>query len=237
MSTDISDLHNSARCAAIERAEKEYKVQCDVFDTADRKAQATTTIAGALLAADLGFVSRLVEPSPIAQFMLVAITLALGCSVLMALYAMYARDCELPASGAEAEQKYMNVITKTTTDDFRVAETELLDFLLEKLLRANASVSGVSSEKAGWVHRAQKALIAAAFSTIALTLALTFYPNLLALKSTSEPAAALATAEASNVDQLRNLTIDASPSPITSTSAKNAGKEMSASSSKSTTPQ
>ncbi|MFM0502915.1 hypothetical protein [Paraburkholderia caffeinilytica] len=237
MSTDLSDLHNSARRSAIERAEKEYKVQCDVFDTADRKGQATTTIAGALLAADLGFVSRLSEPSLIAQFMLVAITLTLGCSVLMALYAMYARDSELPASGAETEPKYKNLITKTTTDNFCVAETELLDFLLEKLLQANASVSRVSSEKARWVHRAQKALIAAAFATIVLTLALTFYPNLLALKSGSEPAVASATAESSNVDQLRNLRIDPSSSPIAANLANNPGKAMSASSSLSTTPQ
>ncbi|OUL70469.1 hypothetical protein [Paraburkholderia hospita] len=80
MSTKISELKTGARRAAIERAEKQYKLHCDVYDTADRKAQATTTIAGALLAADLGFVARLSEtPSPFALAMLIVITVALGC--------------------------------------------------------------------------------------------------------------------------------------------------------------
>ncbi|ANB73618.1 hypothetical protein AYM40_15575 [Paraburkholderia phytofirmans OLGA172] len=237
MSTDISDLHQTARRSAIERAEKEYKVQCDVFDTADRKAQATTTIAGALLAADLGFVSKLSEtPSLVAQVILVVITLALGCSVLMALCAMYARDSELPASGAETESKYKSLIAQTTSDNFSKAEIELLDFLLEKLQQANASVGVVSSKKADWVHRAQKALIAAAFATIVLTLALTFYPNLLALKSGSEPAVALAPAEASNVDQLKRPRLDPSSSASIAYSAETPAEVKSASSSLATAP-
>src|ERR1700758_4510257 len=86
LTAELMSLQLAARQSAIERAEKEYKIQCDVYDTADRKAQATTTIAGALLAADLGFVAKLSEtPSPFAQWALVAITGALGCSVLFAL--------------------------------------------------------------------------------------------------------------------------------------------------------
>ena len=66
----------------------------------------------------------------------------------MALYAMYARESQLPASGAEKESKYMSPITQTMTENCCVAETELLDFLLETLQHANPSVS------ADCVHRA-----------------------------------------------------------------------------------
>jgi hypothetical protein len=39
MTLDILQMRIAAQRAAIERAEKEYKLQCDVFDTADRKGQ------------------------------------------------------------------------------------------------------------------------------------------------------------------------------------------------------
>ncbi|CAN7795995.1 hypothetical protein LJR267_009631 [Paraburkholderia hospita] len=186
MSTKISELKTGARRAAIERAEKQYKLHCDVYDTADRKAQATTTIAGALLAADLGFVARLSEtPSPFALAMLIVITVALGVSVLLALWAMYVRDTEIPAVSDETASHYECILRQTTPDKFSDAEIELLDFLLKKLGVANASVSAVGGRKASLVHRAQQALIGAAFGTILLTLALTFNPNLLALKSTT----------------------------------------------------
>lgn len=187
MTTDIATLHCNARIAAIERAEKEYKLQCDVFDTADRKAQATTTIAGALLAADLGFVAKMSDaPGLLAQTALVAITVALGVSVLMALWAMYARDSNLPASVAETEPKYAKLMNQNAPDDFKAAEAELLDFLIGELKRANASVESVSKAKATWVLRAQIALIVAAFFTILLTLGLIAKPDLLAFKATTD---------------------------------------------------
>ncbi|WP_157650762.1 hypothetical protein [Burkholderia ubonensis] len=216
---DIANLQLAARRLAIERAEKEYKIQCDVFDTADRKAQATTTIAGALLAADLGFVAKLSEkPSLLAQSALVAITIALGCSVLMALWAMYARDSELPASGAETESKYANVMKQSTVDAFGTAEAELLDFLIEELKQANGSVADVSGKKACWVHRAQIALIVAAISTIALTLALIFWPDLLALKPNSDASSEQAVVLATEAGVRKDLRI-VLPSSASSASA------------------
>jgi hypothetical protein len=205
MSTNISTLRTGARRAAIERAEKEYKLQCDVFDTADRKAQATTTIAGALLAADLGFVSKLAEtPSAVAQVILVIITAALGSSVLMALCAMFARDSELPASMAETEVKYGELLEVDTCEAFGSAEDSLLDQLLEALRKANVSVSTVSADKARWVHRAQISLIVAAGATIALTVALVFNPGLLSLKAT----------ETTSVEQALTTTSTKSKAPV-----------------------
>ncbi|MEX3945580.1 hypothetical protein AB4Y44_39850 [Paraburkholderia sp. BR10937] len=206
-------LQLAARRSAIERAEKEYKIQCDVYDTADRKAQATTTIAGALLAADLGFVAKLSEtPSLFAQLALVAITGALGCSVLLALWAMYARDTELPASDLETEPKYASLLKLSTDDAYSTAEAELLDFLIEKLKRANESVADVGANKACWVHRAQKALIVAAVFTIALTLALIFNPDLLSLKSSSDVTAVQATVLPTEAGIVKDLRIQqASP--------------------------
>ncbi|SAK47950.1 hypothetical protein AWB80_01164 [Caballeronia pedi] len=186
---DIFELQTVARRAAIERAEKEYKLHCDVYETADRKAQATTTIAGALLAADLGFVARLSErPSIFALTMLLVITIALGASVLLALWAMYVRDTEIPAIGPETVTHYDAILRQPSPESFERAERLFLDFLLKKLGTANESVSSVGARKAGLVHRAQQALIGAAFGTILLTLALIFNPNLLALKATAESA-------------------------------------------------
>jgi len=219
MTTDIAALHCNARLAAIERAEKEYKLQCDVFDTADRKAQATTTIAGALLAADLGFVAKMSEtPNLLAQIALVAITAALGASVLMALLAMFARDSNLPASVVETEPKYTRLMKQNTFDDFHIAEAELLDFLIGELKHANASVAQVSKAKANWMHGAQIALIAAATFTILLTLGLIAKPDLLAFKPTTGSTAAKAAA-VTTADPLKDFRLEL---PANATSANTA---------------
>ncbi|WP_157130435.1 hypothetical protein [Burkholderia pseudomallei] len=185
MDTDLQLLMAEARRSAIERAEKEYKLQCDVFDSADRKAQGTTTIAGALLAADLGFVAKLTDtPSALAIVILLLITGALGCSVLSALWALYARDSHVPATGGECESGYLKLISQASIGNFATAEIELLDFIIDKLNKANESVTKVAATKANWVHRSQQALILAAAATIVLTTGLIFDPKLLTLATT-----------------------------------------------------
>ncbi|MDI9698913.1 hypothetical protein QM312_23495 [Burkholderia cenocepacia] len=191
MSTDLQSMLAGARRAAIERGEKEYKLQCDVFDSADRKAQGTTTIAGALLAADLGFVAKLTDtPSPLAIVILLVITGALGCSVLMALWALYARDSDVPATGNECEPGYSKLISRTSAENFATAEAELLDFVIGKLKKANESVTTVAATKANWVQRSQHALFLAAAATIVLTTLLIFNPKLLTLATTVQVTAA-----------------------------------------------
>ncbi|MGY6255524.1 hypothetical protein ACXIVK_18845 [Paraburkholderia caledonica] len=185
MSNDLAAMLATARRGAIERAEKEYKLQCDVFDSADRKAQGATTIAGALLAADLGFVSKLTDtPSGLAIVVLLVITGALGCSVLAALWALFARDSELPATGEECEPCFSKLVSQTSADSYTIAEAELLVFVIEKLKVANKSVMAVAAIKAGWVHRSQQALIVAAAATIVLTIFLIFNPKILTLTTT-----------------------------------------------------
>jgi hypothetical protein len=211
MTQQLDELRIAARRAAIERAEKEYKLQCDVFDTADRKAQATTTIAGALLAADLGFVAKLSDtPSLLTQLVLASITIALGASVLLALIAMFARDSELPASGKETELRYKSLMGQPTPEMFAVMEIDLHDFLLDELKQANESVSTVSGKKAQWVHRAQIALCAAAAVTIVLTLSQIWWPSMLTLKSDAAATAAAkqAPVAGSEADPLKSLRLN-----------------------------
>lgn len=199
MNTDLQLLMAEARRSAIERAEKEYKLQCDVFDSADRKAQGTTTIAGALLAADLGFVAKLTDtPSALAIVILLLITGALGCSVLLALLALYARDSDVPATGAECEAGYSKLMSQLAVDGFATAAAELQDFVIDKLNKTNESVTKVAATKANWVHRSQQALILAAAATIILTTLLIFNPKLLTLATTVQVAPVSASHTATN---------------------------------------
>ncbi|MGF6770684.1 hypothetical protein P3T18_003163 [Paraburkholderia sp. GAS199] len=217
MSTDLPTLIATARRGAIERAEKEYKLQCDVFDSADRKAQGTTTIAGALLAADLGFVSKLTDtPSPQAIFVLVVITVALGCSVLAAIWALFARDSEVPATGNECNPAYSNLVCQVSVETFSAAETALLDFVIDKMKSANDSVTRVAADKARWVHRSQQALIVAAAATIVLTILLIFNPKMLALKTDVQ----VTSAAASILESPTTATLVAAARSASSTPAK-----------------
>ncbi|WP_132376206.1 hypothetical protein [Paraburkholderia sp. BL9I2N2] len=214
----------TARRGAIERAEKEYKLQCDVFDSADRKAQGATTIAGALLAADLGFVSKLTDtPSLLAIVVLLVITGALGCSVLAALWALFARDSELPATGEECGPGYRKLVSQTSVDTYATAEFELLDFVIEKLKVANHSVATVAANKAGWVHRSQQALIVAAAATIVLTILLIFNPKMLALTTTVQVAPAVVPQAASTPTAAAPAT-SVSPEPTSFRHAGSAAK-------------
>ncbi len=54
--TDLREKHQSALNYALSRAEAEYKSYCDTWESIDRKAQSTITLAGAFLAAIFAFI-------------------------------------------------------------------------------------------------------------------------------------------------------------------------------------
>lgn len=91
--------HLAALIYAIERAGAEYKSYCETWDTIDRKAQTTTTIAGAFLAAIFAFIPHFdVHAEPLLVVAILSVMLVLLFTILAALFAMRARESTLPPS-------------------------------------------------------------------------------------------------------------------------------------------
>lgn len=181
---NIVELHSDARTALLECAEREYEVWSDVYETADRKAQATMTIASALLAAALAFVAKVDAGSAVGfRLALTLITFFLAVSIFFALWAMRVRPTATPPSTEWSQDEYKDVLSAKTASDFDRARVLADEKLLKEWIEANQSVCEVGNEKADWVSRAQKALFAAAAVTFILVLFLIWNPLSLPLRN------------------------------------------------------
>lgn len=182
----LEELKDGARTALVARAEQEYKIWCDVFDTADRKAQATTTVASALLAAALAFIAKVdIGSSLFFRGSFTVITVALAVCIGCALWAMKVRETATPPSTQDSDDAYRNLFSASSIEAFGQHSIQAHDKLLAEWIAANESVCKVGNLKADWVSRAQRGLAVAAIVTVAVVVTVIWNPLSLPLKNDS----------------------------------------------------
>jgi hypothetical protein len=166
--TDIADLRQKELLYAIERAEKEYKSYCETWDGIDRKAQATTTVAGVFLGALFAFIPQLhrhadIHVIAVILVEMVVLIVAIGAS----LWATSARGSSLPPC---AEEQLPNVLDRMAVPNnvgaLKEAQLTMYQSWAKEWVTANASVDLANHVKSRFLRIGQGALFAAAFLTV-----------------------------------------------------------------------
>ncbi|MDN7178579.1 hypothetical protein M0D69_11205 [Caballeronia sp. SEWSISQ10-4 2] len=165
---DIADLHQKELLYAMERAEREYKSFCDTWDGIDRKAQITTTIAGAFLAALFTFIPRFDKHADVLLIVLVLTVMAvLLVSIAASLWALSARSSTLPPCASDFLPKLLTRIeSESDMAQFKEKQLAMYQEWAGEWLEANASVDLANHSKSRPLWMGQVALFVAAVMTV-----------------------------------------------------------------------
>ncbi|WEY42047.1 hypothetical protein [Paraburkholderia sp. SUR17] len=164
----LLEKQQSALNYALGRAEAEYKSYCDTWESIDRKAQATITLAGAFLAAVFAFIPRFDgRAEPLLIVGVIAVMLELLFTISAALLAIKPRGSNLPPCVEDFGPALISRIEKTeSVEDFQAKQTQEYREWLEQWQDANDTVHSANLAKSACLQYSQNGLIVAAVCTV-----------------------------------------------------------------------
>lgn len=156
----------------------EFKSLSDTYVSIDEKAQSTTTIAGVFLAAmfSLSVMRFDHQVSGITIGAVFVIMLTLLGSVIFSIFAMFARQTELPPCANQCLPDCSNLLESDKGETFQRDRLKLTKTWAEAWVKANDSVHKANEAKANWLEKAQIAILVAALATVFLGALLLFSP-------------------------------------------------------------
>ncbi|MFM0052797.1 hypothetical protein [Caballeronia grimmiae] len=177
MNDSILDLQHEVTTSFISTAETEYKSLSTTYETIDRKAQATSAVAGVFLAAVFALASRVDgSTNSIVVWLIFLLMIVLLACIVLAVGAMFARATELPPTAEQCLSECSPVILAADADSFRQERNRVYRKWADEWVKANRTVHAANQNKAMWLFLSQIAVLVAAALTVFLGALLLFTP-------------------------------------------------------------
>ncbi|MGF6933868.1 hypothetical protein OKW41_003007 [Paraburkholderia sp. UCT70] len=188
MTDNLFDLQHEVTTSFISTAETEYKSLSTTYETIDRKAQATTAVAGVFLAAVFALASHVDgSTNSIVVWLVFLLMIVLLTCVVLAVGAMFARATELPPTAEQCLSECSPVILAADPDSFRQGRNRVYSKWADEWVEANRTVHAANQNKALWLFLSQIAVLVAAALTVFLGALLLFTPAKIDVQSQVTP--------------------------------------------------